>query len=73
LNGNSKVKFNNPDFIQYAQSFGATGVRINKTEELMPALKTALDSHTVTVIDCPVDYRENLKLTESLSQLTQPT
>lgn len=69
----SHVKFGNPDFVQYAQSFGATGVRVNKTEELMPILKQALDSNTVTIIDCPVDYRENLKLTESLGQLTQPT
>lgn len=67
------VKFGNPDFVQYAQSFGASGVRVNKTEELMPILKQALDSNTVTIIDCPVDYRENLKLTESLGQLTQPT
>lgn len=69
----SHVKFGNPDFVQYAQSFGASGVRVNKTEELMPILKQALDSNTVTIIDCPVDYRENLKLTESLGQLTQPT
>ena len=69
----SHVKFGNPDFVQYAQSFGATGVRVNKTEELMPILKQVLDSNTVTIIDCPVDYRENLKLTESLGQLTQPT
>jgi acetolactate synthase-1/2/3 large subunit len=69
----SNVKFGNPDFVQYAQSFGATGVRVNKTEELMSVLKEALDRNTVTVIDCPVDYRENLKLTESLGQLTQQT
>ncbi|WP_292756150.1 acetolactate synthase large subunit [Methylophaga sp. UBA2689] len=69
----SNVKFGNPDFVQYAQSFGATGVRVNKTEDLITVLKEALDSNTVTVIDCPVDYRENLKLTESLGQLTQQT
>jgi thiamine pyrophosphate-dependent acetolactate synthase large subunit-like protein len=41
--------------------------------QLLPDLKEALDRNTVTVIDCPVDYRENLKLTESLGQLTQQT
>ncbi|MFW5450373.1 MAG: acetolactate synthase large subunit [Methylophagaceae bacterium] len=66
----SNVKFTNPDFVQYAQSFGAKGVRIEKTEQLMPALQAALARDTVTIIDCPVDYRENLKLTETLGQLT---
>lgn len=66
----SHVQFTNPDFVQYAQSFGAVGVRVEETEQLMPILKEALDRNTVTVIDCPVDYRENLKLTEALGQLT---
>ncbi|MBE0438677.1 MAG: acetolactate synthase large subunit [Gammaproteobacteria bacterium] len=68
----SNVKFTNPDFVQYAHSFGAEGIRIESTEQLMPTLKKALQSETVTVIDCPVDYRENLKLTEALGQLTLP-
>jgi len=68
----SNVKFTNPDFVQYAQSFGAVGVKIETTDQLMPALQAALQRDTVTIIDCPVDYRENLKLTESLGQLTSP-
>lgn len=67
----SNVKFTNPDFVQYAQSFGAVGVRVNATGELMPILNEALARDTVTIIDCPVDYRENLKLTETLGQLTE--
>ena len=66
----SNVKFTNPDFVQYAQSFGAHGLRIESTDQLMPELKAALIRDTVTIIDCPVDYRENLKLTETLGQLT---
>ncbi|HDZ16232.1 hypothetical protein LCGC14_1597230, partial [marine sediment metagenome] len=66
----SNVEFTNPDFVQYAQSFGAFGVRVERTEDLMPVLNDALKRDTVTVIDCPVDYRENLKLTEALGQLT---
>jgi acetolactate synthase-1/2/3 large subunit len=68
----SHVKFTNPDFVQYAQSFGAHGVRVNTTEQLATELEQALERETVTVIDCPVDYSENLKLTETLGQLTQP-
>ncbi|NQY26678.1 MAG: acetolactate synthase large subunit [Piscirickettsiaceae bacterium] len=66
----SNVKFTNPDFVQYAQAFGAHGVKIEHTEQLMPELEKALQRDTVTIIDCPVDYRENLKLTEKLGQLT---
>ncbi|PCJ32617.1 MAG: acetolactate synthase [Gammaproteobacteria bacterium] len=66
----SNVKFTNPDFVQYASSFGAHGVKIESTEQLMPELEAALARDTVTIIDCPVDYRENLKLTETLGQLT---
>ncbi|HET8807735.1 MAG TPA: acetolactate synthase large subunit [Methylophaga sp.] len=69
----SNVKFTNPDFVQYAQSFGAVGVTIKRTEDLMPELTAALARDTVTVIDCPVDYRENLKLTQQLGQLTSPS
>ncbi len=69
----SNVKFTNPDFVQYAQSFGAVGVKIERTEDLMPELTAALARDTVTVIDCPVDYRENLKLTQQLGQLTSPS
>ncbi|GAB4290515.1 MAG: acetolactate synthase large subunit [Methylophaga sp.] len=69
----SHAEFTNPDFVQYAQSFGAVGVRVEKTEQLMPILREALERDTVTVIDCPVDYQENLKLTETLGQLTLTT
>ena len=68
----SNVKFTNPDFVQYAQSFGAHGVKIERTEQLMPELSAALKRDTVTIIDCPVDYRENLKLTETLGQISCP-
>jgi len=68
----SHVEFTNPDFVQYAQSFGAVGVRIEQTEQLMPCIEQALQRDTVTIIDCPVDYRENMKLTETLGQLTIP-
>lgn len=56
------VSFTNPDFVAYARSFGAAGVRIEKAADLAPALARALAADTVTVIDCPVDYSENLRL-----------
>jgi acetolactate synthase-1/2/3 large subunit len=63
------IDFKNPDFVKYAESFGAKGYRVQKTEDLVPTLKRAFADDTVVVVDCPVDYRENMKLTEKLRKL----
>jgi acetolactate synthase-1/2/3 large subunit len=63
------VDFENPDFVQYARSFGAGGFRVDSTERLEPVLRQALATGGVNVIDCPVDYDENLMLTERLGAL----
>ena len=68
----SHVSFSNPDFVAYARAFGAKGYRVEKTAELLPILKRALDDNTVSIIDCPVDYSENLKLTEQLGEMVSP-
>jgi len=68
----SHVAFNNPDFVKYAQSFGAKGYRVDRTTDLVPTLRQALAENTVTIVDCPVDYRENMKLTEQLEKLVSP-
>ena len=65
----SHVDFENPDFIQLAESFGAKGYRIEQADQLLPTLKKALAEDTVSIIDCPVDYSENLRLTETLGEL----
>ncbi len=63
------IDFKNPDFVKYAESFGAKGYRVHKTEDLVPTMKKAFADNTVVVIDCPVDYRENMKLTERLKKI----
>jgi acetolactate synthase I/II/III large subunit len=68
----SNVRFGNPDFVKYAESFGAKGYRIEKVGDLMPTLKKAMADKTVSIIDCPVDYSENLKLTDKLGKLVCP-
>ncbi|RMX17948.1 acetolactate synthase large subunit [Legionella jordanis] len=65
------VYFSNPDLVKYAESFGIKAYRIESTKELLPTLKTALDSDELVLIDCPVDYSENVKLTDKLGALTQ--
>lgn len=68
----SNVAFTNPDFVRFAESFGAKGYRVEKTADLQPILRRAIRDNTVAVVDCPVDYRENLKLTERLGELVCP-
>ena len=63
--------FGNPDFVAYAESFGAVGYRINSADELLPTLRTALAADTVSVIACPVDYSANLDLIRSLGELDE--
>jgi acetolactate synthase-1/2/3 large subunit len=63
--------FKNPDFVAYAESFGAVGYRITSADELLPTLRTALAADTVSVIACPVDYTANLELIRSLGELDE--
>ena len=60
------TEFGNPDFVAYAESFGATGYRIAAADELLPTLQRALADDTVSVIACPVDYSANLELVAAL-------
>jgi acetolactate synthase-1/2/3 large subunit len=62
------IEFNNPDFVKYAESFGAKGCKIKRTGEFSKILKKALNKKTVTIIDVPVDYNENFELTKKLGQ-----
>jgi acetolactate synthase-1/2/3 large subunit len=72
LGRTAAVSFGNPDFVRFAESFGAKGYAITSAAELLPTLHTALDDATVSVIACPVDYAENTKLVETLGALTDP-
>ena len=63
--------FANPDFVAYAESFGARGYRIEAPDELLPTLHRALADDTVSVIACPVDYSANLQLTDALGELDE--
>ena len=66
---NVDTRFSNPDFVAYAESFGAKGYRISSAAELLPTLKGALADDTVSVIACPVDYTANAELIRTLGDL----
>ncbi|BBX64647.1 putative acetolactate synthase large subunit IlvB [Mycobacterium saskatchewanense] len=65
------VNFGNPDIVKYAESFGAKGYRINSADELLPTLRAALNDDGVSLICCPVDYSDNLRLTDRLGELDE--
>jgi acetolactate synthase-1/2/3 large subunit len=60
------TSFTNPDFTRLAISFGARGVRVERADELDSILQNAFAEGGVWVVDVPVDYSENLKLTSIL-------
>lgn len=66
LGRSSHISFSNPDFVKYAESFGAKGYLIETADELLPTLRIALADKGVSIIACPVDYSENMKLTDKL-------
>ena len=53
------LTYGNPDFVKYAESYGAHGHRVESAESLPALLAKCLDSPGVHLIDCPVDYSEN--------------
>ncbi|MFF5012984.1 acetolactate synthase large subunit [Streptomyces sp. NPDC001165] len=72
LGRHSHTRFTNPDLVAYAESFGAHGYQVESADQLLPALRRALDDEGVSVIACPVDYTENLRLTDRLGSLSGP-
>ena len=68
----SHTSFTNPDFVKYAESFGAKGYRVEAADELVPVLKRALEDEVTAVIDCPVDYSVNLEFTDRMGHLVCP-
>jgi acetolactate synthase-1/2/3 large subunit len=65
--------FGNPDFVRYAEAYGATGLRVDKGDGLGPALEAAFERAAATtrpvLVDCPVDYAENRDLSQDRGAL----
>jgi acetolactate synthase-1/2/3 large subunit len=56
------LTFNNPDFVQYAMSYGAKGNRVGTTAELAPTLEASFREGGVHLVIVPVDYTENQRV-----------
>ena len=66
------VNFGNPDFAALAESFGCRGYRVKAAQELEPILEEAFRQPVPAVVVCPVDYGENLRLTQRLGAWVCP-
>jgi len=53
------LQFGNPDFVKYAESFGAFGHRVETAAGLHSTLEHCINTAEVQLIDAPVDYSEN--------------
>lgn len=65
----SYIDFGNPDYQMLAQAYGFEAMTISKTDDLKPSLEKAIAMNKPVFIDCPVDYSENMKLTEKLGDI----
>ena len=53
------LTYGNPDFVKYAESYGAIGHRVESAAQLPGLLRHTLETPGVHLIDCPVDYADN--------------
>lgn len=63
------MSFTNPDFVKYAEAYGAKGTRVSEVSELVPALEAAFTGGGVHLVVVPIDYSENQRvLVDELKQ-----
>lgn len=60
------VNFGPVDFVKYAESFGAKGLRVEKAQDLAKTLDEAFATNGPVIIDVPVDYKDNQELGQSI-------
>lgn len=68
----SGVSFTNPDFVAYAESFGAKGYRVESAADLYPTLEKALSTKNVCIVDVPITYGENMIFSDKFDKNVCP-
>ena len=56
------LTFGNPDFVKYAESYGARGSRVGKAADLIPTVEAAFQGGGVHLVVVPIDYSENKRV-----------
>jgi acetolactate synthase I/II/III large subunit len=60
--GDFGLGFGNPDFVKYAESYGAQGARVQSTDAFVPTLRAAFEAGGVNLVTAPIDYSENVRV-----------
>ena len=66
------LSFGNPNWMQLAEAFGWNGHKVTKSSEIKNTLETALNEDGPSLVLIPIDYRENMILTERLGDIACP-
>ena len=66
------LSFGNPNWMQLAECFGWNGHHVTNSIDFADVLKSAMAEKGPSLIVVPIDYRENMLLTERLGELFQP-
>ena len=71
------LSFGNPDFVKYAESYGAKGSKVENADQLIPTLERAFKGGGVHLVVVPIDYTENSRvlideLREKLKKVAEP-
>jgi acetolactate synthase-1/2/3 large subunit len=56
------LTFGNPDFVKYAEAYGAKGSRVTAVDDLVPTVEAAFKGGGVHLVDVPIDYSENMRV-----------
>ncbi|MCM2503810.1 acetolactate synthase large subunit [Aureimonas altamirensis] len=56
------MSFGNPDFVRYAEAYGARGSRVGAAQDLVPTLEAAFAAGGAHLVDVPIDYSENTRV-----------
>ena len=66
------LHFDNPDWMQLASAFGWYGHKVTRSEDISSTLESAFNEQGPSLVVVPIDYRENMKLTERLGDISCP-
>ncbi len=56
------LSLGNPDFVKYAESYGAKGYLVESSDQLIPTLERAFAQDEPAIVECPIDYSENIEV-----------
>ncbi|MBI5391321.1 acetolactate synthase large subunit [Candidatus Woesearchaeota archaeon] len=68
---NFGMDYTNPDFVKYAEAYGAKGYRVIAEGDLKKVLEQAFQQDGPVIVECPIDYSENVTiLGDELDRIT---